>query len=371
MNRRNLLFWIGLVASLVVVAYLSTGQRNDTGRPLDPESTDGLGTRALIELVERFDGIVSFGLPAEETATTLILTDQLTEPQRQDLEQWVNDGGTVVVVDPNSSFAAEFGFGQSVAEDELASGSCTVEGLSGLRLAGGTFLLQSTADAEQSCFGDDDGSYVNVRPQGQGKVVSLGGGLPLSNQYLDEADNAVLAVEVLLSTPTGRDRSVAVLYDPVLTAGARSLFDLVSATARWTLWQLLVAFALYVSWRSRRFGRPVSETQPVKLPGSLLVRATGELNRRAGGFAAADQAVRSDHEQRLRRRLRVSPELPLADLVPLVAESAEVELSVVERSLQAPPANDKGELVALVHAVDAVTDGLDRAEERTVQGDLT
>ncbi|MEL7156436.1 MAG: DUF4350 domain-containing protein [Actinomycetota bacterium] len=369
MSRRNLLFWIGLVVALVAIGYLSTGRRNDTGRPLDPDSTDGLGTLALIELLERFETEVTFGLPTDDTATTLIITDQLTSPQRQQLQAWADDGGAVVVVDPASSFAAEFAFGQGVAEDELPAGQCTIDGLETLTLAGGTFLLQSTDGAEQSCFGDAEGAYVNVRPAGDGRVVSLGGGLPLSNQYLDEADNAVLAVEVLLPTPEGRDRSVAVLYDPVVTPGSRSLIDLVSSPARWTGAQLLVAFAVYVLWRSRRFGRPVTEPQPVKLPGSLLVRATGELQRRAGGFSAADQTVRADHERRLRRRLKVAPELPAAQLVSVVATSADVENDVVERSLVAPVANDKRELVALVQAVDTVTDGLDRAEERSLQGD--
>jgi hypothetical protein len=145
-----------------------------------------------------------------------------------------------------------------------------------------------------------------------------------------------------------------VLYDPLLAPGSRSLADLIPSGARWSGWQLLVAFGLYALWRGRRFGRPVPEPQPVELPGSLLVRATAELQRRAGGHAQASAAVRGDLQRRLRQQLRVPPDLAAADLAGWVARREDLDPAVVQRAVLGPPASGAGELAALLADVDAV-----------------
>lgn len=370
MNRRGTAFWVVLGIVLLVVAFATSSDRNETGRPLDPTSTDGLGTRALVELLQRFDAEVTFGLPDDDIAAALVLTDDLGEPERARLQAWVEDGGTAVVADLSSDLGPDRDLAGNV-RDELSAGTCSIPGLGGLTLAGGSFLLLAAEDATDTCFGDERQAYLVADEVGAGRVIRLGTGVPLSNQYLDEADNAVLVTELLLNLPAVDRPTVAVIYEPVVTGGGESLLDLVPSPARWTAAQLAVAFGLYAFWRSRRFGRPVREPTPVKLPGSLLVRATGELTRRARGHGAAVTTVRAEHERRLRARLKLSPELPTPALVDTVSDTAEVDRATVARSLEGPTTADKDELLALVAAVDTVTTGLDRAEERQRQGEPT
>ncbi|MEM9889599.1 MAG: DUF4350 domain-containing protein [Actinomycetota bacterium] len=370
MNRRGALFWVAFGLLLLVVAGLTSTDRNETGRPLDPTSTDGLGTRALVELLERFDTEVTFGLPTEDTTAVLLLTDQLGEAERVDLAAWVDDGGWAVVTDLASDLGPERGLAAN-RRDTLSSGTCTIPSLTGLTLVGGTFLLLDDAGAADTCFDQPLAAYLVVDDVGAGRVVQLGTGVPLTNQYLGEADNAVLVTELLLNLPDGDDRSVAVIYEPVVSGGGQSLLDLVPSSARWTAAQLAVAFGLYAFWRARRFGRPVTEPSPVKLPGSLLVRATGELSRRAHGHGAAHATVRAEHDRRLRERLKLPPELPGPALIDTVASAAEIDPATVARSLEGRPTADKDELLALVAAVDSVTAGLDRVEERQRQGEPT
>lgn len=371
MNRRGTAFWVVLGLLLVLVAFATSSDRNETGRPLDPTSTDGLGTRALVELLGRFDAEVTFGLPDEDTTVVLVLTDQLGSTERAELGAWVDGGGWVVVTDLASDIGPSRGLVAN-RRDELAAGTCTIPALDGLTLVGGTFLLLDTVGANGTCFGDGDGgAYLVADDVGDGRVLRLGTGVPLSNQYLGEADNAVLVTELLLNLPPGDEASVAVIYEPVVSGGDQSLLDLVPSSARWAAAQLAVAFALYAFWRARRFGRPVSEATPVKLPGSLLVRAAAELTRRANGHGAAYTTVRAEHDRRLRARLKLSPDLPDAALIDTVATAAALDATIVARSLAGPTTADRDELLALVAAVNSVTTGLDEAEERQRQGEPT
>ena len=210
MNRRNL-FWVGLAVMLLAVAVVTSGRRNDTGRPLDPTSTDGLGTRALIELVETFGADVSNGLPDRETATTLVLLDELTPDQRDELKHWVRDGGTLVVADPDSSLAPDLAATPLMRQDSIQSGTCTISGLEGLTLEATSFLFYPDEGSDDRCFAGAEGTYLHGRQLGEGRVLALGGALALTNQNLDEADNAVLAVELLLAVPSDRSTVAVVL----------------------------------------------------------------------------------------------------------------------------------------------------------------
>lgn len=374
MNRRSL-FWVGLAAVLVATALFTSGRRNETGQPLDPDSTGPLGTKALVELVEAFGGTVERGFPGPETTVTLVLNDQLSSDQRLEFGEWVSLGGRAIVVDPSSSLVSEWVVPAGTELDSLSSGVCSVPGLGGLELQAGRFVLyqRATQTATLSCFGDGERSYLHRSVVGSGTVVALGGGVALTNQYLDEGDNAVLATELLFGADGGQgggQTRVSMLFDPPLTPGSRSLSDLIPTRVRWTGAQLLVAFGVYLLWRVRRFGRPVVEPQAVELPGSLLTRASGELHRRSKGYAEADRSLRLHLERSLRRDLKVAPDVPTPDLIDLVSETGGVERAAVERVLDAPVADDRAGLVELMAAVDTVNHAFDHGRPERV-GDRT
>jgi len=381
-NRRATAFWLVLAVVLLGIGLLS-GRQSREGDPLDPDATNTTGTAALLALLGETGTPVARGLPDDRTATVLLLDDRLTVGQRRTLSTWVGDGGTLVVADPFSPFAPFVEPGDGVATTDVEPGPCPLPGLDGLDLDGDELLLYPPVVsppaepvpvrpgpdgaagfvAAQGCFGVV-GDYLQVSPQGRGRVVALGGADPLTNQFLDEADNAVLAVNLL--APDGGDGGgpVSVLYGPVVSPGSRQLGDLVPTWATWVAWQLAAAFALFVVWRIRRFGHPVLEPQPVELPASLLVRATGELRRRSGAVPEASDVLRRDLEQRLRRQLKVSPETPTAELADRAAVLAGLDPERVARTLTGPPAGTSGELADLVADIDAVNQALALAPAR-------
>jgi hypothetical protein len=177
----------------------------------------------------------------------------------------------------------------------------------------------------------------------------------------------VLAVELLLAEPSDRS-SVAVLYDPIFSPGSKDLIDLIAVPARWTGIQLLVAFGIYVIWRARRFGRPVAEPQPVELPGSLLVRAAGELQRRTAGHDRSDQVLRTDFERKLRQRMKASPELPIDELVMMVSEASDLDQATVAQALGGPWASTRQELVDRMASIDHITTTLADQDLQRVGG---
>jgi hypothetical protein len=345
-NRTGALWWV-VVAVVVVVAGFFVGRGATAGPPLDPRSTEPLGTRALVEVLEHFGTEVRRGLPAVDTDRVLVLRDRLDDDRRSQLESWVGAGGVLVVADPSSPFGRS---ADAVAPSGVAeAGRCDVAAVAGLqRIEAATVLLLGVGPGESSCFGDGQEAWLVVRAEGEGSVVLVGGASAFVNENLGQGSNAAVATALLAPVP-GR---VAVVFDPVaIDDGERTLTGLIPDRVWWALAQLGVAFALYVQWRARRFGRPVPEAQPVELPGSLLVRARGDLYRRSRSHRRAARDLQHHAGRRLRAGLGIPDDGPLP--VGEVAARLGVEPERVTRLLVAPPAADRADdLTALTDELD-------------------
>ena len=347
-GRSGLLFWIGLAVLLVAIGWFGGRQRAD-GPPLDPSSTGPLGTRALTELVEEYGASVRRGTPSADTEVTLLLVDRLGDLQRDELERWVRDGGRLVVADPSSTFSP--GLSDLVSDRSLDQGRCEIPELDNVQLVEAENFVRYTIGSRAPCFGNDQVAFVVSEPLGDGQVISLGGAIALTNQELDRADNAVLAVN-LLAFDGGE---LAIVFDPAEFGGERSLGDLIPTSVRWLGWQLVVAFAIYLVWRARRFGGVVAEPQLVEMPGSLLVRASGELGRRSKGHPEAAARLRRDLERRLRSEYRLPLETDRVGVVSVVSQRASVDPDLLTRALLGPPPSDGGDLSQVVADIDSVT----------------
>ena len=351
MNAKALLFWVGLVGAVILVAAY-TGTRARDGAPLDPESTSPLGTHGLVAVLEELGADVRLDVPNPESTRVLLLEDNLNDTRRLALSNWVESGGTLVVTDTSSPFVPDLA-PTSETSGSLSSGECSIEGLRNRTLEASSFLFyQREGIADDECFGNTDGAYLHVRSQGAGKVIALGGSLALTNQNLDERDNAVLVAELLLGDPRG-DR-IAVVYAPFVPEDVRTVSDTIPSGAKWGAWQLIVAVLLFILWRIRRFGNPVIEAQPVELPGSLLVRAVGELRRRSAGYEKASADLRAHVIKRIRTEMKASPELPLPELIAITVAETGLDPVLLQRALAGPPAADGPQIAALVLDIDQI-----------------
>lgn len=351
MNRRGL--WIIAILLVVVATAYFGSSRQNPGPALDPDSTSPDGARALVALVGRLGGDIQVieGVPQRDVDVALVLEDRLPRAQADDLERWVERGGTLVIADPSSLLTPRVGGG---AVDEVA-GSCSIAGLEDVEtLDVGISRGYVVTEGADACFDTGDGeAFVVRRVSGEGTVVSLGGPDVFTNALLDEVDNAVLAGALL----SGDGRRAAFVRPVLAGGGDRGLVDLIETPARAAMAQLLVVFLVVVVWRSRRLGRPVTEPQPVGIQGSELTNAVGRLlrNNRRPDRAAA---ILRDHA---RRDLSAVLGLPLdapADVVEsTITARTGLEPSEVTRAVSAPVDSDDA-LVDVAHLLARIREEL-------------
>jgi hypothetical protein len=358
MNVRAAGPWVLLALGVVLIGLVSQNGRTE-GDPLDPRSTDPLGARGLVLLLEQ-QGVevrLAGGRPPDG-AVAVLLQDRLNRDETDDLEDWVGAGGTLVVADPLSSLAPAIGGGSSglfdVEPDEadVLVPECPLQAIASVgRIDAAGAAPYRLPENAVGCFPVAGGHYLVARALGDGAVVALGGAGPFVNRHLDEEDNAVLAVSLMAPRSTG----VVVFVEPsVVGAGDETLTDLISRRVKDGLWQLLVALGVFALWRARRLGRPIAEPQPVQIAGSELVVAVGHLLQQGRRRDSAAAMLRSELRRTLSERLGVSLGAPPADFAAAAAARTGLDPATVEAALSpVPPATDAA-LVDLARAVESL-----------------
>lgn len=346
--------------------------------PFDPASTDPNGAKALVLLLEAFGADVdtTSNLPSDETDVAFMFTDVIAEPDQRAVQDWIDDGGVLVVADPYSVWAPlpaagsnTSGFG--LQPSELVPGDCDIDSLRRLTTiepSGYSESFEPPPDS-RSCFtnsdlGDLPGPFVVDQPVGRGRIVSVGGPFVFVNEWLGEADNAALATDLLL-TPSPRSREPArsreeagALQVALLQYGGtgvdndRSLTDTMSAGAKIALVQLAFAFFVYAWYRARRVGRPIVEPQPVALAGSELVSAVGQLLQQSDDPDRSARALRADLRRRLGERFGLGPHAPPDVIAAVVSERTGVDRDRLLAIVGTRPVTTDRELVQLAAAID-------------------
>jgi hypothetical protein len=349
---------VGLcVGAALLVAALAGGRPGRDGPPLDPRSDGPLGASALVALLEELgaDVDLSVGLPEPGDEVALVLQDRLDEEQAATLFGWVADGGTLVVTDPSSGFSPQVaGSALEVATEPLEQGTCSIDALAAVSQvdAGAAVRFQAGPD-QDICFGDRrNGAFVVVEQHGGGQLVSVGGAAFVTNDLLDERDNAVLAAALLAPTAGTTVRFV----DAPIPAGGgdKTLGDLIPGGVRRALVQLGIAFVLYALWRAIRLGQPVPEHQPVDVAGAELVAAIGRLLARTRSPGVAAETLRAGVRRSLRARLGVPADASAATLAEVTAARTGTDVELVLGAVDERAITTDAELVAVARAAASI-----------------
>lgn len=356
MSRRSILQYSAIAVLLLAAAFV-IGRPDGDGPPLDPDSVGELGTRGLVEFLERSGSEVRRGLPGGDVDIVLVLQDRLAGGQRELVLDWIKDGGEAIITDPVSPLVATGLRGVQPGED-LDRGRCEIDELGDVdALSGRSLALLEPVPGAEICFGDDSGAYVLRFPDGEGVVTALGGALPFTNANLDQSDNAVLAGRLMLGTAPDRSarRTVSIIYSPIASTDETvTLGDLVGSNVRWFGWQLVVTAAVGVLWAVRRFGSVVHEQPIVELPGSLAVRATAELHRRSGTASTSLMRIRESLWARVRSEFRLPSDVGAEQVAAIVSARAGVPVDEFLAAVSDPASTDTDDALAHARRVDDI-----------------
>jgi hypothetical protein len=354
MRTRQFLVWGLLVVGIVVAAVVGS-QRADQGLPLDPTSPRPSGTKALVDTLRDLgvDVSVSSELPTG-SGSALLLADDLTEDRRAELLEWVNDGGTLVVADPSSPVTpmepagdTSIGFVEAQLEPRCALPAVRDVG----RVSAPGAVVFRVPPGAQACFPRDQGSWLVAVPKGAGTVVRLGGASAVLNREIGKADNAVLMVDLLAPGPGA---AVTVLRPPKPGGGSKGLGALIAPRVKLALLQLLIAFLLLALWRSRRLGRPVTEPTAVRIRGSELVVAVGNLLQRARHRRQAAALLSGDLRRTLAERLGLPASAPAQQVAETATARTGIQQERVLAALEPSMPRNEAELVALGQEIDTI-----------------
>jgi hypothetical protein len=355
-----------LVLGLFLVLALIGGGGGD--QPLDPRSHERLGTSAMVALTREMGAEVAIAdrLPDLADAGTwpdvmVLLTDLLSDDQRTVVEDWVDEGGRLVVTDPASPLVPEWGDGFDTVDDlgprRTIEGRCEIDVLDGIDVSGieprnGGVLYQPGGPAD-TCVDGAFGAYIVATDRGDGTIVALGGSGLVVNAAIAEGENA--SVVTALVAPERGTEVLVLEPGPVAGGGGqRSLADLIPPGVARALLQLVIAFVIYALWRARRLGRPVAEPQPVAVAGSELVAATGNLLDRTESTAYAGELLRADLRRFLADHLGMPADSAPHVLAAVAAERTGADPAALHRALGPEPVTDDAELVTLAHTIDRI-----------------
>lgn len=287
---------------------------------------------------------------------TFVLVRDVREPdQVASLLRWVESGGRLVVTDPRSGVLDQLGVGIGepiglVGVTSVAPGCPAPEtvGVGEIAVDADDLTLRPSGPNVLSCFARPEGSYMLILNRGEGRITLLGGRSALTNDLLDEGDNALLALQLLRGP---------VVFGSAAPPGTRSqgLWDLLPEPAQLVLVEIAIAALVFALARARRLGRPVIEEPIAPVPAGELVRATAGLYRRARASGFCGGLLRRSAGERFSRIAGASPEASPERLTELVSASTGVPRERVEHALRGPePGNDE-ELLALAVELAAIT----------------
>ena len=331
---------VALAVLAVLVALLGAVLANSGARGvLDPRSADPTGSRALAVLL-RQDGVdvrrrtqvdpTSAG-PVEGDSVLVAFPDRLDRAAAQEL---VALGADLVLVAPSRPEDWVDGVERRRAGADAAPGDAPENAGEGVRppacglpaaaAAGSAEVAEMSYTAARPpggeavlCYADDGLAALVALVDGEGRRVTiLGDPRPLTNDRLDDAGNAALALGLL-----GTARTLVWLLPPVTASSPQAptlLLELVPPGLWWALGQVGVAVALAAAWRARRLGPVVPEPLPVVVRAAEATEGRARLYRRFRAAQRAGEALRHATRARLSRWLGLARAAPREALVEAV-----------------------------------------------------
>ncbi|WP_353827350.1 DUF4350 domain-containing protein [Agromyces sp. SYSU T0242] len=345
-RRRRTWFLLAIVLVAGALALLALqGALRAPGGSLAADGAGPGGAQALarvladrgveVEPVRSLDS----ALAAARAGATVFVHDEFGFLGRDGVRRLARDAELIVVARPDFATLEELAPGVRLAGELGAApdaASCDLPAaVRAVALSDGQRALRiddaGPDTGFRGCFpGEDDGFALVAGTSPDGRdVVLVGATTPFSNERIDEAGNAALAIGLL----GGRDRVAWYLPGPgdAVAADAPTLPELIPAWTSPVLVLLAVVTIAAGVWRGRRFGPLVVEDLPVHVPASETVEGRARLYARSGARLHAVDQLRMGTIGRLVVALR----LPRSADVGVVAAAAARESGMPATSVRA------------------------------------
>ena len=348
-TRGPLLVALAVVLAGVLVGVLAV---SGSGGRLDVASYSPGGARAVAELlrargvqVDRVDSVSGVLAQAGPDATVVLpVPEALADVE---LEQLAALPTPVLVVAAQQEDLDLLGIDADAGADvdvERRQPACELPAaqLAGEVEIGGTSYEAATGPSV-GCYAS--GGRATLLQLPEQRVTLLGDGSLLTNDQLDEAGHAALALGLL----GAGERVLWLVPQPGrAVAGDRPqlsdlLADQVPAGALW----LLVLAGVVALWRARQLGRVVEEPLPVVVRAAEAVEGRARLYRAAGARETAAEALRAATRDRVVRRVGLPPGAGQPAVVELVAERSGSDPAVLSALLYGGAPADDPALVRL------------------------
>lgn len=383
--RRNALTFglIGLVLVLLVglnLVFIAEPRRDETEQNGDRSSYKGTpyGTLAYYLLLEeRGHTVVRFEQPytalAESEVSTLMVVvphgeHQPTPAEIAALDQWVTEGGKLVVFDRYIDLElAEFTIEANTPLDGAVRPATPSMYTRGVERVGVTPLattVTETSDTATIHFTSDTGPLVIDRPYGEGRVVVVSEPYVVQNNGIAEADNLTLALNLVESI--GEPGTIA--FDEyhhgygATTGGSSGGIRgyIVGTPVPWILLQVALLALVVALTVGRRFGRAIPVASERRTSALEFVSSMASIQMLARASDLAVENIYTSFRSRLCRYAGLPSDTTSAELARVAAARGAVEerelrevLRRCEEALSgAPPKPD--ELLALVSRLRAI-----------------
>ncbi len=351
--------WVAIsVASVIILGIMTSLTASTTSRTsFDPDAATPGGTRALAELL-RDQGIsVERTTDSERAMTTGSLTTLVVAyPQllrREDVQRLEGLSSDVILLGPVITGSGYLGVRPSTAADvQDRQPLCDLPAatLAGDARTGGlTMTLTASpmaADglgATTECFPDGGHPTVVQRETVNGAHHTvLGSAEFMTNEWIDQAGNASLAMNLTGQKPT----LVWWLPTPSYT-GRQSLTSLLPDGV-WPLLGVAAVVTLALAgWRGRRLGPVVVEPLPVAVRASETTEGRARIYQRYSNRDQAAAHLRAQTTDALGARLGLPPTVTADAVVDAVAQSTGRQADEVRAILYGPPPEGDQALVTL------------------------
>jgi hypothetical protein len=311
--------------------------------------------------VERFEKPFTELKDREPGTLIIIAPPEIHAPGEDEFEalnKWVEAGGLLIIVDREINVRV----GDAAINTEPASSKSGVHALQPTHFTRGVQRVELSElatrvriDSRSATYhiGDDGAAVLADARVGKGRVVLLTDPYVVSNRGISQADNVILALNLLAELPTGKIAFDEYHHGYGATSTGGGLMAYFRGTpVPWMMAQAGLTAALVVYSYGRRFGRPIPLRRERRTTNLEFVSSMANISRLA---RATDLAMQNIYPEFRNRLCRFSG-------VPARTENAQLVTAAVRRARL-----DERDLATLIERCEAVAHGSQVSESELLK----